>query len=530
MRALAGGAWRDGYLDPHRGADDVRIEVFGWAAVAPVSELYFAPDRDLRLIGAYLRAIGPRAVLRKVRSRQSERHRNEKWLAYGVGRLLEGELADGAARGAPVAFLAPKHPECVDRVVVPRELAVSVAEEAVASLVPGEVRHLGPGDSVRDEGWSDLSGWDPESGEPLTPASVAGWLDGLENAVQGTSWDSGRSLPAGRDQPVAERSEPGRPASESQRLALFGYGNYAKTTILPHLCKQLPLACVHELDPLQVPHPLPPDVAWDTAPEPRPDERYDVYAIAGYHHTHAPLAVEALARGADAVVEKPLAVTHDQLDSLVEAAGSSDARVYACFNRRFIPANDWVLEDLCPGGRRPISYHCVVFEVPLPAQHWYRWPRSGSRMLSNGCHWLDHFLFLNEFAAPVRHSVSVVDERTVSCEVRLENGAVFTMVLTDRGSARIGVREHIELRVEGASATIVDSSRYVAEDDRRVLRRRRFSPLTGYRSMYTSIGDSITSGAPGDSVTAIERSGRLALDLDAALTDSGARALVRPRL
>ena len=44
-----------------------------------------------------------------------------------------------------------------------------------------------------------------------------------------------------------------------------------------------------------------------------PDERFDVHLIAGFHHTHAPLACHALDAGAHAVVEKPLATTEAQL-------------------------------------------------------------------------------------------------------------------------------------------------------------------------------------------------------------------------
>ena len=70
----------------------------------------------------------------------------------------------------------------------------------------------------------------------------------------------------------------------------------------------LDVQCVHEIDPLQIPsgdtaH------AWDTAPLPRDGERYDAYFIAGYHGGHADLAAHALAQGAAAAIEKPIATT-----------------------------------------------------------------------------------------------------------------------------------------------------------------------------------------------------------------------------
>ena len=82
--------------------------------------------------------------------------------------------------------------------------------------------------------------------------------------------------------------------------------------------------------------------------------------------------------------------------------------------------------------------------LPLPKLHWYSWPNSGSRLLSNGCHWIDYFLFLNAFSPVTNYSLKVAKNGDSNVFVELENKAVFTMVLTDLGSSRLGVREHIK--------------------------------------------------------------------------------------
>ncbi|WP_433627405.1 Gfo/Idh/MocA family protein [Halomicrococcus sp. NG-SE-24] len=55
-------------------------------------------------------------------------------------------------------------------------------------------------------------------------------------------------------------------------------------------------------------------------------------------HTHVDVAVPALEAGIDTLVEKPLAVTVEDADSLVEAADDADATAMVAYNKRYEPA------------------------------------------------------------------------------------------------------------------------------------------------------------------------------------------------
>jgi predicted dehydrogenase len=294
---------------------------------------------------------------------------------------------------------------------------------------------------------------------------------------------------------------------------LFGLGNYAKTVVIPNVSSHLQIEVVHEVDPLQISKSTG-TLVWTTSPNATEHDDTDVFLIAGYHHTHAPLAIEAIRRGAAAVVEKPVVVSRDQLDELLTALQTYQGRMYCCFHKRYLPFNGFVFKDLGIARGEAVSYHCVVYEVPLPPRHWYRWPNSRSRLVSNGCHWIDHFLFLNDFAACERIDVFRADDGTANCSVELVNGAVFTMTLTDRGSERIGVQDHIELRSAKRTVRMVNGSFYEAESETRVLRRVRTNKMGSYRRMYREIARAIGAGKPGDSAMSIERSSRLMLDLE----------------
>lgn len=528
MRALVDGRWVDGLLDFHRGPGDYRLEVHRLVNLEPVPELYFVRGPSPRLLWNYLREVGPRAVLRKARSRMQERLRNDKWLSVGEGRVIEAPANAPLRPGAAVCFVAPAHPRCVERLVLPPEIVFAVPgrearEAAELSYVAAPRARPGSAAPVL----SALAGWLPDSGAPLPAPSTDALREEVQAALCRARGARARRLPLRPRTPVEERRVPpglprrsrkgGRPGA-----ALFGYGHYAKTVILPHVRPALALREVHEVDPSQIPLHRPRDVIFDTSPEPRPDTGAEVFLIAGYHHTHAPLAAWILARGGYAVVEKPVAVDGTQLKDLlgVLEAGRG-AGLFACFHRRYSPFNDLALRDLGERPGAPVDYHCIVYEVPLPRHHWYRWPRSRSRLVSNGCHWIDHFLYLNGFAEMEECGVKPFRNGAVECFAVLRNGAVFTMVLTDRGSERIGLQDYVELRSHRATVRIRDGIWYQAETSSRVLRRRRIPKTLPYRRMYREIAARILRGEGGDSPHSVRVSTGLVLALEEKLAAAG---------
>jgi len=523
VRGLLGQDWVDGLADYHRPPGHYRVEVEALLNVERLEGLYPVRARDPRMVWNYLLGIGPRATARKILSRTRERFRNEKHLSCGVGRVVERPRRGRHELGARVVFLWPAGPACAERIVLPEEL-LAAAEPDLSLPRPGDgVAYLSAQASSGSEivWWRALRGWSPESGAMLPPLGVAVVLKDAARALAAADWTRARQLPYSGTRAstvLAPARDPALARTGRPRAALFGYGNYAKTIALPGLAAHLAVDRIHELDPTQIPLRRAPGVTWDTCPELPLEDLPDAVIVAGYHHTHAPLAAEALLRGAAVLVEKPVATTRPQLHRLLAAMRSSGAPLFSGYQRRYLPFNELARRDLGVAPGDPVSYHAVVFEVPLPPLHWYRWPVSRSRLLSNGCHWLDHFLYLNDWAAVSDHQLAVAPDGQLNCSVTLENGAFMTLVLTDHGSRRLGVRDHVELRAGGVTVTIEDMSRYRSENASRVLARRRIPRLETYRTMYDEIGRRIASGAPGDSLLSVQRSAGLVLDLEEQLS------------
>jgi hypothetical protein len=500
MRVLTTAGWISHLPRYHLGPASVRIAVQRWVRLTPVTGLYFQGYGAAKVWNS-LQAFGVRETLRKVRSRRRESLRNLKYVALGQGVITEAAAGTGFPVGASVKFVAPAHPACVDELCLPAALVA----EGPGGGDPDRV--LTWQRDVLPERAQAMAGWSPESGLPLPVADVATLLESAGAVLEQVPADV-LSLPRGEG--PSSRALPPTPSGKVEAV-LFGYGQYAKVMILGRLPAAVSLRCCHEIDPTQVG-----DVRrypWEvrTSPLPEPDERYGLWFAAGYHHTHALIAAQALAQGAAVVVEKPLATTHADLDRVL--AAMPGGRLFTAYQRRYSPFNGFLRRDLAAPQGAPISMRAVVYEVPLPPRHWYRWPASRGRIVCNGCHWIDYFLFLNGWSRPTALRAERRANGDVVAQADLENGASLSLIVTEHGSARLGVRDIVHLTHGDRTVVITDQRHYQAESSSRRLRRARTSLSRLYGDMYTQIVADVLAGGGGDSPQSARVSARAVLDL-----------------
>lgn len=219
-----------------------------------------------------------------------------------------------------------------------------------------------------------------------------------------------------------------KPVEGQVRLGAIGAGNYAERMLLPALkATGVALGSIVSSgggSARRVGTKLGFSIASSDVADVIDNDDIDAVVIATRHDSHADLAARALASGKHVFVEKPLALTADQLDRLEQAyGGAEDCLLMAGFNRRFAPlvADAKKACDMRPG---PKQFVTMMNAGVLPADHWLHDPKvGGGRIIGEACHHVDLLRFLA--GSPIR----TADIRWMDSATR--DNAVITLTFAD---------------------------------------------------------------------------------------------------
>jgi predicted dehydrogenase/threonine dehydrogenase-like Zn-dependent dehydrogenase len=125
------------------------------------------------------------------------------------------------------------------------------------------------------------------------------------------------------------------------------------------------------------------------------DPHINTVAILTRHNTHADLVVKALKAGKHVFVEKPLAITPEQLKRIEEQLLTTDnCLLLTGFNRRFAPLTQ-KLKSLVSGLQEPKYIHYRINAGAIPLNHWTQDPEiGGGRIIGEACHFVDLTTYL----------------------------------------------------------------------------------------------------------------------------------------
>jgi predicted dehydrogenase len=121
--------------------------------------------------------------------------------------------------------------------------------------------------------------------------------------------------------------------------------------------------------------------------------------IATRHDSHATLACQALEMGKHVFVEKPLALTPEELERIVKTYAEVSVQfpfplLMVGFNRRFAP-HVCKMKQLLDRMPQPKSFIMTVNAGEVPPDHWTQDPQiGGGRIIGEGCHFIDLLRFL----------------------------------------------------------------------------------------------------------------------------------------
>ena len=197
-------------------------------------------------------------------------------------------------------------------------------------------------------------------------------------------------------------------------LGVLGAGLFANATLLPAIRKipGIQLAGIASAGGLHAQHSARKfgfAYAASSDDEILTDPNINTVAILTRHDMHAALVLKALQAGKHVFVEKPLAITPESLEEIVQALSSANSLLLAGFNRRFAPLAV-ELSKFLADRREPLHMHYRVNAGCIPLNHWVHDPaQGGGRIIGEGCHFVDFLAFLAG-AAPLSVSASALPD------------------------------------------------------------------------------------------------------------------------
>ncbi len=246
---------------------------------------------------------------------------------------------------------------------------------------------------------------------------------------------------------ISLRLSEGRPAGRRvvrQQLAVgfIGAGNYASSMLLPHLAKLSDVRLAHvattrSLSAVNAQRRFGFAQASTTADAVLDDGELDAIFIVTRHHTHADLVCRALRAGKAVFVEKPLALTSDQLDSIADTVISTgNGRLMVGFNRRFAPLLVQLKARFGLAGTGSAARY-LVNAGQLESGSWYLNDElEGKRFVGEGGHFIDTLSWWMDSLPAEVFAAPGVEHDDAAVTVRFTSGAVGTISYFTAGNSR----------------------------------------------------------------------------------------------
>jgi len=255
-----------------------------------------------------------------------------------------------------------------------------------------------------------------------------------------------------------------RPASRTAvraqlAVGFIGAGNYASSMLLPHLARLDTVSLAHvattrSLSAVNAQRRFGFATASTNAEAVLGDESLDAIFVVTRHHSHAELVCRALQTGKAVFVEKPLALTSEELERVIEVVNNTgNNRLMVGFNRRFAPMLVQ-LKSLFgrPGVGSMTRY--LVNAGQLDAGSWYcNEELEGSRFIGEGGHFIDTLSWWTESVPAEVYAVRGPESDDLHATVRFQNGSVGTISYVTIGNVRYP-KETLDAAAGGRTARL----------------------------------------------------------------------------
>ena len=245
------------------------------------------------------------------------------------------------------------------------------------------------------------------------------------------------------------------------------------------------------------------------------DQTIDLVVIATPHNLHAQQTVAALKAGKAVFCEKPVGMSPEEVERVVETVWQTGSFYAVGFNRRFAPTVVRARE-LLDGHKGPLILNYRIAGTFLPADHWVYDPKiGGGRIIGEACHFFDLLNYfvrhkpveLTAVGGDLSHPGKNLDDNAIF-NMGFEDGSIATLVYSDLGHPQFP-KERLEI-FAGEGVLVIDDFRELKVSG---FSGQRGMQLTrtdkGHRSEIDAIGKALLAGK--ESPISVQ-DGKLAMD------------------
>jgi predicted dehydrogenase len=311
--------------------------------------------------------------------------------------------------------------------------------------------------------------------------------------------------------------------SDAVRISVVGAGNYASAMLIPAFkaagADLARIASAGGVGSLHIGRKFGfAEATTDTASL-LTDPSVDAVVVCTRHDTHADYVIRALAAGKHVFVEKPLAIDHQDLERISNAARNSQRMVMVGFNRRFAP-HVRKIKQLLESAPGPKSFVMTVNAGSIPASHWTQDPKvGGGRLVGEACHFIDLLRFLA--GTPICHkqilAMNADIKDSFSINLRFACGSLGTIIYISNGSKTFP-KERLEIFASGRVLQLDNFRRMRAFGWPGFSSMNLWSQDKGQKSCALSFVDAVRQGRDSPiPMLELQEVGRVTLDLAQAL-------------
>jgi predicted dehydrogenase/threonine dehydrogenase-like Zn-dependent dehydrogenase len=213
------------------------------------------------------------------------------------------------------------------------------------------------------------------------------------------------------------------------KAGMIGAGNYASTMLLPFLKGKIDLVGIATATGINAQDKAKKfgfNYATTDYNEMLADLNINTVLIATRHNQHARMVIDSLDKGKNVYVEKPLAISVEELKLISRSFSVNNCLLMVGYNRRYSASVQFLKKQLKKNVPYSIYYQINAGFIPL--DKWYQSPEQGGRIIGEVGHFIDTFQYLldaepSEVFANSTSVAGMPDQDNTFITIKFNNGS-----------------------------------------------------------------------------------------------------------